>query len=118
MGIVEMMLMFFRKVEERLFAVITGTLSMILLVLLLFGAMPDISLHIFAASFLLVAASSLYTAKSTEEAYSRMWPISNAINRNGIAARNVLADAIPIIEKATREEVERELRRALGRGRP
>jgi len=53
-----------------------------------------------------------------EEAYPRMWAISNSINRNGIPARRVLGDAIPIIEKATRQEVERELRRALGRGRP
>jgi hypothetical protein len=52
-----------------------------------------------------------------EEAYSRMWAISNAINRNGIPARNVLTDAMPLIQAAANQEIERELNRAM-KGKP
>lgn len=49
-----------------------------------------------------------------EDAYPRMWAISNAINKRGIPAKRVLGDANPLITAAFREEVERELKRALG----
>ncbi|GAB4293917.1 MAG: phosphatidate cytidylyltransferase [Myxococcota bacterium] len=71
-AIIEMMLMFFQRVEERLFAAISASSAMSLLVILIFGDMPQYSLYLFTASFLLVAATSIYTAESPDDAYSRM----------------------------------------------
>lgn len=48
------------------------------------------------------------------DAYSRMWMISNAINRRGIPAKRVLGDSTAPIATAFAQEVERELKRALG----
>lgn len=48
------------------------------------------------------------------QAYRRMWPIANAINRRGIPGSFVLRDSIPAMRRAMDEEMLRELRRALG----
>jgi len=49
-----------------------------------------------------------------EQAYPVMWAVSNSINKRGIPARRVLGDATPTIATAFAQEVERELKRALG----